>query len=123
MMRKITVILACAFLVAGCNREKSRDLFGEITIGAPMWTNSYCFLTAKFPTKIQHSGQWVYKVTADVADTNIFLTAHVTTSVKTAFSGNINVGKPSPGKYRVFYRDPDGEEHFIGTTEIGLPNQ
>lgn len=123
MMKRIAAILTCVMLLSGCNREESRDFFGDVNVGPSVWTNGYCFLKAKLSTKIQHSGQWVYKVTGEVDGTNILLTAHVTTSVKTAFSGNINVGRPSPGEYRVLYRDPDGTEHTIGTTTIELPNQ
>jgi hypothetical protein len=122
-MKQVLGILACLALVIGCNREESRDFFGDITLGPPAWTNGYCFLTAKFPTKIQHSGQWLYKVTAKVDGRDIILTAHITTRLKTAFSGNVNVGTPAPGSYGVFLRDPDGNKHLIGTTEIGPPNQ
>jgi len=123
MMKRIAAILTAVVLLAGCNREESRDFFGDITLGLPLWTNGYCFLTAKLPTKIQHSGQWVYKVSGTVDGTNILLTAHITSTLRTVFSGNINVGRPSPGEYRVLYSDPDGDRHFIGTTKIGLPNQ
>ena len=122
-MKQIAAILACLALVIGCNREESRDFFGDITLGPPVWTNGYCFLTAKLPTRIQHSGQWLYKVTAEVDGKDILLTAHITTRLKTAFSGNINVGTPTPGSYRVFFRDPDGNKYLMGKTEIGQSNQ
>lgn len=69
-------------LLAGCNREEYRDFFGDITLGPPLWTNGYCFLTAKLPTNIQHSGQWVCKVSGSVNGTNILLTAHTTSTLK-----------------------------------------
>ena len=123
MMKRITALLTCVLLLAGCNREESRDFFGDISVGPTVWTNGYCFLKATLPTKIQHSGQWVYKVTGEVDGTNILLTAHMTTTIRTAFSGNINIGTPSSGNYRILYRDPNGDRHALGTVEIELPNQ
>ncbi len=122
-MKRIAAILTCSLLLAGCNHKESRDFFGNITVGPTVWTNGYCFLKAKLPTKIQHSGQWVYKVTGEVEGTNILLTARMTTTIRTAFSGNINIGNPSAGNYQVLYRDPDGDRHELGTVEIELPNQ
>jgi len=121
MKKKIISILACTSLLVGCDRKVDRDFFSKLTLGTPAWENGMCFLPAKFPTKITHSGQWVYKVDSKIKGQQVLLTAHLTSSVKTAFFGKVNLGTPKPGEYEVLYLNPDGKTHSIGKTTIGLP--
>ena len=120
-MKKIIFILACTFLLVGCDRKVDRDFFSTITLGTPEWTSGMCFLPATLPTKITHSGQWIYKVDSKIEGKQIILTAHLTSSVKTAYFGKVNLGSPQPGEYEVLYRNPNGKKYSIGKTEIGLP--
>ena len=100
------MILACAVLLLGCNREEDRDFFGKIILGTPEWKNGIYFLPVDMPTKIVHSGQWVYKVESEVDGTNILVTAHITApphQEKQAYLGKVNLGTPKPGKYHILY--------------------
>lgn len=119
-MKKAVFIVVCTLLCAGCDREVDRDFFSKITLGTPEWSEGMCFLPVKLPTNITHSGQWIYKVDSKVEGKQILLTAHLTSSVKTAYFGKVNLGTPEPGAYEVLYLDPNGKRHSIGKTEIGL---
>ena len=114
---KTTLILATIAL-AGCSDEKSRDFFakGGITIGAPtaLKTGSYK-IPLEFKTEIVHSGQWIDAVNAEVAGSDILLTASFTSANgKSSYPGFIEVNGVSPGTYTLKYRDPDGTVHAIG---------
>jgi len=114
---KTTLILA-AMALAGCSDEKSRDFFakGGITIGAPaaLGAGSYK-IPIEFETEIVHSGQWIDAVEADVAGSDILLTASFTSANrKSSYPGYVEVNGVSPGTYTLKYRDPDGTVHAIG---------
>jgi hypothetical protein len=123
MMKRILFILACTFLLVGCDRKVDRDFFSAITLGTPEWTNGMCFLPATLPTKITHSGQWIYKVDSKVEAQQILLTAHLTSSVRTAYFGKVNLGSLTPGEYEVLYLNPNGKRHSIGKIKTGLPTK
>jgi hypothetical protein len=114
---KTTLILA-AIALAGCSDKKSRDFFakGGITIGAPAALGSGAYkIPLEFETEIVHSGQWIDAVDADVAGSDILLTASYTSSKrKSSYPGYVEVNGVSPGTYTLKYRDPNGTVHAIG---------
>lgn len=119
---KIILILT-AIALAGCSDEKSRDFFakGGITIGAPAALGSGSYkIPIEFETKIVHSGQWIDAVDADVAGSDILLTASFSSAKrKSSYPGYVEVNGLSPGTYTLKYRDPDGKVHEIG--QVVLP--
>lgn len=119
---KTTLILA-AIALAGCSQKKSRDFFakGGITIGAPAALGSGSYkIPIEFETEIAHSGQWIDAVDADVAGSDILLTASFTSANrKSSYPGYVEVNGVSPGTYTLKYRDPDGAVHAIG--KVVLP--
>jgi hypothetical protein len=113
-----TTLILTAIALAGCSDEKPRDFFakGGITIGAPAALGSGSYkIPIEFETEIVHSGQWIDAVDADVAGSDILLTASFTSSNrKGSYPGYVKVNGFSPGTYTLKYRDPNGTVHAIG---------
>lgn len=81
-INKTTLILA-AIALASCSQKKLRDFFdkGGITIGAPAVLESGAYkMPLEFETEIVHSGQWIDAVDAEVAGSDILLTASFSSS-------------------------------------------
>jgi hypothetical protein len=118
-----TILILTVIALAGCSDEKSRDFFakGGITIGAPAALGSGAYkIPLEFETEIVHSGQWIDAVDADVAGSDILLTASFSSAKrKSSYPGYITVNGLSPGTYTLKYRDPDGKVHEIG--KVVLP--
>jgi hypothetical protein len=113
-----TTLILVAIALTGCSEKKSRDFFakGGITIGAPAQLGSGSYkIPIEFETEIVHSGQWIDAVEADVAGSDILLTASFTSANrKSSYPGYVKVNGVSPGTYTLKYRDPNGTVHAIG---------
>lgn len=112
------ILLIASFAISACAEMKSRDFFaaGGITIGAPAATQPGIFrIPIEFGTKIEHSGQWIYAVSATVSGSDILVTATFTSANrKSGYPGYVELKGISAGTYILKYRDPDGTAHPIG---------
>jgi hypothetical protein len=114
---KITLLIT-SFAISACSDMKSRDFFaaGGITIGAPAATEPGTYrIPIEFETKIEHSGQWIDAVSANVSGSDILVTATFTSANrKSGYPGYVELKGIPAGTYALKYQDPDGTEHPIG---------
>jgi hypothetical protein len=124
-MKKLATVIVTALLLAGCVEPAARSYLGDITVGESVYTNGVCLLPLDIPTRMVHSAQWVYKVKSNVEGTNLFVTAHITKPpflAKQSYPGTINLGAINSGNYSLFYRDPQGVDHPLGTVTVASPD-
>lgn len=114
-----SVMILSVLALAGCSERKSRDFFAKdgITVGTPAALGSGSYrIPLEFATKVVHSGQWIDSVAADLAASDIFITASFTHSGrKSRYPGYVRITGATPGTYALKYRDPNGTLHTIGS--------
>jgi hypothetical protein len=97
---------------------KSRDFFaaGGIMFGIPSATQPGTYrIPIEFETKIEHSGQRIDVVSANVSGSDILVTAFFTSANrKSGYPGYVEAEGISAGTYDLEYKDPDGTTHPIG---------
>jgi hypothetical protein len=132
-MNGVLLLVAAGFWTAsgGCGatvRKLTREAkpltyIGQVQFGEPKRERGHVVVPLKY-----RGGAWLRNsaiVPVDVKERvkgreiEMTVLTSVHTDIPASVGRRLNLPKESEGRYRVFYRDPDGTRHEIGVIQIG----